>query len=182
MPDLADRLREIVKRPVDTPEDADRAAAAARILGELLRAQGEARELIRAARKREKLPRPSTDLSGLPLHEAARRVLSEGGFPLPAHQIGAWLYARGWRHRRPPYRRPDEIARHIAARLGKHPETFERVRPNTWALREWEGQIPGLKRKPRMPLFDGPGIAVSELISDHPELIFGEERPPWRSS
>jgi hypothetical protein len=170
-----ERLEAILRRPVTTSADARRAAEAAGLLADLLEIEARAVALdAEAAGVKEEAPSYGGDLEGLPLHEAARRVLLESGLPLHAREIGARMKARGWRHPRSPRARPEQIVYQLAARLPRLPDTFRRVAPNTFALVD----APQPKRpRPRTGLFSGP--AISELIGESEEPM---EASDWRSS
>jgi len=142
------------------------------------------------ASARETTPFSNGDpsLGGVTLHEAARRVLEEEGRPMHVQELGARIKARGWRHPRSRAARSDQINFQLAARLPRHPETFQRVAPNTFALAAWGDSAPVRQRpKPRLPLFSSPhrapdGRPWSEWIGDHPEAPFEDEEASWHSS
>ena len=177
------RLEELRARKVSKPEDAEAAAEAARLLAEALRIKERAERLLSRSEQREWTRDVSSGgLSGLTLHEAARRVLEQAGTPLHAKELGARIKSGGWRHPRSSRAHDDQIVFQLAARLPRLPEVFRRVGPNTFALAEW-GDDPFRKRgkKPRFPLFEGPGEAVGRKIAQSHEHVTSP-RSQWRSS
>jgi hypothetical protein len=148
---------------------------AAGVLVELIRLEGRARRLIEAHGSRTSRD-GAKDFATLTLHEAARRVLEEEGRPLHARELGARIKARGWRHPRSQSPRPDQIVFQLAARLPKHPDVFRRVAPNTFALASWDESPPRPARKPRLGIFRGPGLPISEEIGERPEAPFEDEK------
>lgn len=175
---LFERLQELLRKPVRSPRDAWVAEAAARLLGELLRIEERVQELAGEASGRMVSDHAPVygDLARLPLHEAARIVLSEAGIPLHARELGERIKARGWRHPRSGTARPDQIVFQLAARLPKFPETFTRVAPNTFALTETPAQVE--RQKGRLGTFSGPGWG-EDGVGDQDEQF---EATKWRSS
>ncbi len=175
---LRQELEALIGQPVESEEQEQAISEAGRLLVELLKLEGRARQLLVQAR------RPGAgvgnDLAGLTLHDAARRILEEEGSPLHARDLGTRIKARGWRHPRGRPSRPDQIVFQLAARLPRHPDVFRRVGPNTFALAAWGAVPPGKEaRKARTGLFAGSGAPVSERIGEEPDAPFEE---PWRSS
>lgn len=180
--DLSERLQELLRQPVRSSRDAWVAEEAARLLGELLRIEERAGELIGelagaapGGKVSDRAPAYG-DLARLSLHEAAKIVLSEAGVPLHARELGERIKARGWRHPRSGRARPDQIVFQLAARLPKFPETFTRVAPNTFALTETPAQVE--RPKGRLGTFTGPGWGEAG-VGDQDEQF---EATKWRSS
>ncbi len=180
MSELKEALEDLISRPALTPEQERTAEEAARALVELVKAEGGARRLLEQAEP----PRRSTagaTLAGLPLHEAARRVLEKYGWPMHAKELALRIKAEGWRHPRTRNAKQDQIVFQLAARLPRYPNIFRRVAPNTFALTKWGDSPPRSERpRPRAPLFSGPGGNLSEWIGEHPEAPF--EDTEWHSS
>ncbi len=212
------QLKEALESFIETaspknPQEEARVEEAGRLLTELIRLEGRARRLFGqdplwelgfgrayglwqdahvrpAAPTRGGAPFLGGDirLTGLALHEAARRVLQEEGRPMHVQELGERIKARGWRHPRSRAARPDQINFQLAARLPRHPEAFRRVAPNTFALTAWDEEAPVRERpRPRLPLFGSSdrapdGRPWSEWIGDHPEAPFDDEDNAWRSS
>jgi hypothetical protein len=130
---LKRKLEEVLARPKITYRDAQEAAEAAQLIGDLIRVEQRALRLVRGTETDLDTGRAG-DLAGFTLDEAARRVLREEGRPMHARELGARIKARGWRHPRSRAARPDQIIFQLAARLPRQPN-FERVAPNTFALR-----------------------------------------------
>lgn len=182
---LKERLEEIMRRPKVTSRDADEAAEAARALADLLRGRERALRVIGAGepspavdRDRADTQQPGRSLAGLPLHEAARRVLARGGWPMHVRELGVAIKAGGWRHPRSTRARPDQIEYQLAARLPRHPETFRKFAPNTFGLTLWGDSPPRTERpKPRIGrMGHGPdhrGPSAREL-AEHPEEWYDE--------
>jgi len=175
--DLKERLERLRMRPVRSARDASLVEDAARLLGELAETEQRAARWIEDVQAETSASRAG-DLSGLTLHEAARRVLEEAGTPLHARELGARIKAGGWRHPRSANARNEQIVFQLAARLPRYPNIFRRVAPNTFGLAEWGSR--SKQRSPRVGLFRGPGRPIGRSIGDSEEL-FGEGTP-WRSS
>ena len=155
--------------------EGDESDEAAELLVELIRLEGRARKLIEARAPKGTRGESSNDFATLTLHEAARRVLEEEGRPLHARELGARIKAHGWRHPRSPSPRPDQIVFQLAARLPKHSGVFRRVAPNTFALVSWDERPAKPTRKPRLGIFRGPGLPISDEIGERPEAPFEED-------
>lgn len=178
---LKDRLERIIAE-APRGSDHDRTVQeASDALIELLRAEWRAMEVLREYPGSKIVEPRDSSLAGLTLHEAARRALEEVGRPLHVRELGELIKARGWRHPRSQHARPDQILFQLAARLPRHPE-FERVAPNTFALRVWRSESRANTRPPtRLGLFRGPGGATARSISETEEP-FASEDVAWRSS
>lgn len=183
---LKERLEEIMRRPKVTARDAEEAGEAAKALADLLRGEERALRLLRI----EATPgdggqdpdpagaRKPYVLAGLPLHEAAKRVLEDSGWPMHVSELGDIIKVRGWRHPRSKNARADLIRYQLAARLPRHPETFKKFAPNTFGLARW-GDAPPLPRrpKPRLGLFGkdpnyrGPS---ARWLAEHPEAWYDD--------
>jgi hypothetical protein len=178
MSEVIEQLERLRVGPIRTPEEAEVAGEASRILGELLSLERRASLFVKESKTGKELSGP---LAGLTLHEAARRVLHDVGTPLHAKELGARIKARGWRHPRTDHAKADQIVFQLAARLPRHPETFRRVGPNTFALVEWGPEPFRAKRRtPRFGLFAGSGKAIGRLSGESEEAI--REGGTWRSS
>ncbi|MHB8511604.1 MAG: hypothetical protein ACYDCC_05440 [Actinomycetota bacterium] len=182
------RLAALLEAPIQTVEDAERAADAARLLRDLMRIETQAEELLARPAKgspsvvAEEAPAyGSASFEALPLHEAARRALEVAGLPLHVRDLGARIKAHGWRHPRTTRARSDLIEFQLAARLPRYPNVFRRVAPNTFGLIGWP-EPPKDRPKPRLGTERGHGPPLSERIGDEPEMIFEEPRGPWRLS
>lgn len=179
---LRSRLDELVKRPISSPEAGRLVEEAARLLTTLLEIEQRVAELedgkpLRPAKVGERAPvYGAADFGALSLHDAAERVLSEAGFPMHVRDLAVRLIAREWRGRNAARPKPRPLADQLAARLPRHPETFVRVRPNTFAL---VGMDPHAKRpKPSVGIFEGPeGFSAAEIDDSEPF----EADPPWPS-
>ncbi len=184
--ELKRKLEEILARPKVTRHDAEEAVEAAQAIADLMRAEERALRLIDGGSREAPSRSGSTTggtLAGLTLHEAARRVLQEAGWPMHARDLAVRIKAGGWRHPRSKNARPDQIVFQLAARLPRYPEIFRRVAPNTFALAEWGDSPPRTERpQPRFGLFTGPGGNLSEWIGNHPEAPFEGADEPWPSS
>ena len=179
---LRRRLDGLFKLPIATPEDGRRVEQAARLLTTLLEVEQRVAELeadgkpVRPAKVGEQAPQYGADFGALSLHEASQRILAEAGFPMHVRDLAVRLIARGWRGRNGARPKPRPLADQLAARLSRHPQTFVRVRPNTFAL---VGMDPHATRpKPRLGIFDGPGGDFAANIGDVAEMF---EEDPWRS-
>jgi hypothetical protein len=186
---LREQLEEVRNAPLLGREDAERAAQAARLLGELAEVEAAARELFeRKATGLSANEASEGDLAGLPQHAAVARILETAGKPMHIRDIAPELYRRGWRHPRPPYRDRPNIGFHLAAMLSQYREKFRRVAPNTFALVEWGEKTTDLDRsRPRLPLIASAGSAPdgrpwSEWIGDHPGAPVDDQIAAWRSS
>lgn len=179
MSDLAEKLSALLRQPVRTPEDAQRAARVADALADLLRASQRAERLLG-------IPSPgalqgdSGSLAGKALQDAAEAVLEVAGKPLHAKEIGRRVKARGWTHARGTPSRPDQIVYQLAARLPRFPHRFKRVAPNTFALVKWDDGTVAAARKPKTSLFRGPGGDLARRIGENPDEP--AEASKWRSS
>jgi hypothetical protein len=179
MSDFADQLNALLRKPVRTPQDAERAARAAEALGELLRAEDKA-ERILSGESTDRSAQAGENLSGKTLQDAAEAVLEEAGKPLHAKELGQRIKARGWNHPRGKPSRPDQIVYQLAARLPRYPERFRRVAPNTFGLTKWADAPPRPARRPKVGLFHGPGGDVGRQIGESPNEP--AEADSWRSS
>jgi len=162
---LKERLEEILRRPKVTARDAEEAGEAAKALADLLRGEERALRLLRS----EAAPPAAGDtrnsaeakkpywVTGLPLHEAAERVLEDLGWPMHVRELGVRIKSRGWQHPRSKTARRDQIQYQLAARLPRHPDVFKKFAPNTFGLAGW-GDSPPRSEAPRPRL----GIAASE--------------------
>jgi hypothetical protein len=181
---LDEQLENLRSGPVTSAREADAAAEAARLLAELMRLRDRAQRLfaeVGSATDPHTTRAVGESLAGLSLHAAAERVLRQAGVPLHAREMGVRIKAGGWRHPRSPNPRRDQIVFQLAARLPRHPETFQRVGPNTFALVEWEGdQERSRRRRPRTGLFSGPGKPIGREIGESEEPF--EKGAAWRSS
>jgi hypothetical protein len=116
---------------------------------------------------------------GRTLHAAAKSVLEQAGTPLHVSELGRRIKAGGWKHKRSPNPRRDQINYQLAARLPRYPETFVRLAPNTFGLVSW-GATPAARPTARLGLFDGGGKVTGRAIGDHPDAAGGAGE--WRSS
>jgi hypothetical protein len=179
--EVKEQLESVISRPIDSPEQAEVAQEAAELLATYLRVRDRTRRLMASAEDPRTEEASNGDLKGLPLHRAAELVLEEGGTPLHARELGARMKARGWRHPRSTVARPEQIVHQIAARLPKHPETFRRIAPQTFALTKWgDRRFAPSKRKPRLALFSGPGDPIGRTAGTSDEPITSEGTS-WRS-
>jgi hypothetical protein len=179
---IREDLEEALRRPVRTARDAELVGQAAELLAEYLILEERARRVTaKGSPSASDRNSRSGDLSGVTLDDAAERVLAEAGVPLHVRELGARIKARGWRHPRSRNARPDQIFFQLAARLPRHPERFQRVSPNTFALIGWEKEGAAKRPRPKTGLFSGPGTGIAEGIgaSDEP---FTAEGSAWRSS
>jgi hypothetical protein len=175
--EVREELERVRRKPIRSEQEAIVAEEAARLVGELLSLEARVDRVLGSPHE----PPASASLAGLTLHEAARRILKEAGTPLHARDLGARIKARGWRHPRSEKARPDQIVFQLAARLPKHPGTFRRVAPNTFALAEWGAEAFGPKRQaPRVALFSGPRRPIGREIGESSEPV--SESSHWRSS
>lgn len=180
MSEIEKSLNELLQRPIRRPEDAERAARAAEALAELLRAKEKAERILAGDSGQAPLS-AEQGLAGMTLHDAAEAVLEEAGKPLHAKDIGERIKARGWKHPRGTPTRPDQIVYQLAARLPRHPQRFQRVAPNTFALAKWADQTePSSRPPPKLGLFKGAGKSVGRLIGESPDAP--AEAESWRSS
>lgn len=173
--DIKEDLREILRRPVASSEDARRAEEAARRLRDILEAEQRAEAAF--ARESAASYGRASSLMGLTLHDAARRVLEKAGRPLHAREIGVRMKAAGWKHPRSRKAKPEQIVHSLAAQLPKHGE-FKRVKPQTFALSEWQ-EIHDTAPPPLVGIFQGPRAPTGRRISDG-DAAAGASR--WRSS
>ena len=180
MSEIEKELADILRRPIHTVEEAERAARAAEALADLLRAGEKARRALRDERD-PLTAKPAGRLAGKTLHDAAAAVLEEAGKPLHAKELGTRIKALGWTHPRGDPSRPDQIVYQLAARLPRHPQRFRRVAPNTFALAKWENDIaPQPAHKPRLALFKGPGGTTGRSIGESGDQPARDAA--WRSS
>jgi hypothetical protein len=176
MNDIRKRLEELLGRRVETVGDAELAARAAEALAAYIRLADHVESIL--GDEPVSASGVGKGLDGLPLHDAARRVLDQAGVPLHVRELGKRIKAGGWKHRRSRNPRPDQIQFQLAARLPRHPDTFLRVAPNTFGLAEW-GRRSTERRKPRLPLFAGEGKPTGREIGELEDAAAGG---PWRSS
>jgi hypothetical protein len=184
--ELKRRLEGIMSRPKTTVRDAEEAAEAAKALADLLRGEERALRLLRTAPPE---PTPSTGtsddaaraarppggqhLDGLPLHEAARRVLETWGWPMHVEELGLRIKGGGWHHPRSRDAKPNQIQYQLAAQLPRHPETFRKFGPNRFGLARWGDSPPRTAApKPRLgtPSSGEPYTGPSaRWLAEHPE-------------
>jgi hypothetical protein len=180
MSDIEEELAAVVRAPIRTPADAEKAARAAEALADLLRAAEKARR-ARSIEPEVAAAAVGGSLAGQTLQAAAEAVLEEAGRPIHAKELGNLIKARGWVHPRGKPSRPDQIVYQLAARLPRYPRRFRRVAPNTFALAKWGGNAaPRSAQKPRVALFKGPCGDIGRLIGESSELPAGDAQ--WRSS
>lgn len=170
-------MEKVLGKQPRTPEEADRAARAAEALAAYLRLEQDVARLLEPSDD-PTTPAEAGALGGLPVHDAARRVLQQAGAPLHAQELGKRMKAGGWTHKRSRRASSDQIVHQLAARLPRYPDVFVRVAPNTFGLVEW-GR-PAERPKPRVGLFSGEGKATGRDIDAHPAEPAGAG--PWRSS
>lgn len=172
-----------MSRPKATARDAEEAAEAATALADLLRGEERALRLLRGASAAPPGGRSphgpgALPLEGLTLHEAARRVLEAAGRPMHVRELGVRIKAGGWRHPRTAHAPPDRIEHQLAARLPRHPETFQRFGPNTFGLTAWGDAPPRRERpKPRLGLVSGGEPYTgpdARWLSEHPEAWYDD--------
>lgn len=181
--ELKERLDRIMRRPKITARDAEEAGEAARALADLLRGEERALRLLRGDdSSRGERAHVGSSVAALPLHEAAERVLQDGGWPMHVRDLGARIKARGWRHPRATKADPHQIEFQLAARLPRHPETFKKFGPNTFGLASW-GDDPPRPQRPALgfPVFNAedqhPG--ASELHEHDAEIYEDQRNAPW---
>jgi hypothetical protein len=180
MSEVEKDLAALVRAPIRSPADAERAARAAEALAEVLRATEKARRAL-SKEPESAAPTPAGSLAGRTLHDAAAAVLEEAGRPLHARELGSRIKARGWTHPRGGPARPEQIVYQLAARLPRHAHRFRRVAPNTFALAKWGDDVaPRTPRKPRIALFKGPVGSTGRLIGESDEQPAKDAE--WRSS
>jgi HB1, ASXL, restriction endonuclease HTH domain len=176
MADLKERLQEVLREPTESVAQAERAARAAEALAAYLRLERGVSDLLGLAEPVSEAA--SGNLSGLTLHDAAEAVLRDAGTPLHVGELGRRIKAGGWRHKRSPNPRHDQINYQLAARLPRHPDVFVRVAPNTFGLIGWDQ--PSERKRPPIGLFsraDGPtGEGVGEMAEE------AAAAGKWRSS
>jgi hypothetical protein len=173
---LKEDLERLRSRAVQTAGDAHIVSRAAQLLGELVELEDRARELIESREEQ-----PVGKLRSMPLHEAVSRIIRESGRPMHVRELGREVYRRGWRHPRPPYERPDRIEIHLASMMTNYATKFERVAPNTFALRNPSER--GRQRPPRLGFVHGGGRGIlASDIGDHSADPVEDERSAWRSS
>ncbi len=170
-----------MSRPKLTARDAEEAAEAARALADFLRAEERTVRLLRGGVDEPAPARPET-FAGLPLHEAASRVLERGGWPMHVRDLGVRIKAGGWRHPRTKRARPDQIEFQLAARLPQHPEVFKKFAPNTFGLTAWGNKPPKKHRpKPLIGVFRGSGrFPPARDVDAELEGYFEDEANRWR--
>jgi hypothetical protein len=184
---LKERLQEILRRPVITARDAEEAGEAAHALADLIRGEERAFRLLDRGPLADPAERPTPSkprgsLAGLPLHDAARRVLETAGWPMHVRDLGVRVKAGGWRHPRSSRAKPDQIQFQLAAQLARHPETFRKFAPNTFGLVSW-GDSPPRHGRPQPPtgLFRSPpGSLPASRIDEELEHTTDDERNRWR--
>ncbi len=182
MSDLRERLEELLQRHPKTPADAEQAARAAEALALYIRLEAQVEQVLRLGDVKSESHPHSTDegrFKGMSLHAAAAEVLEEANVPLHVRELGKRIKAGGWTHKVSKNPRADQINYQLAARLPRHPQTFVRVAPNTFALREWR-QTEKKQARPRLGLFGGPAKPSARDIGDHPDLA--ATASTWRSS
>lgn len=162
-------LERLVGRPDTTPAIAEEAG---RLLLDVIRVEGRVDRFLATIEPGSE-PGPA-GFQGMPLQDAARRVLSGAGVPLHVRELAARVKAGGWRHRRESGQ-PDQLAHQLAARLPRY-DTFRRVRPNTFGLAEWGEGAPPSGGQP-VPLFTGTDRGLAEWIGEHPEAPFEDSWP-----
>jgi hypothetical protein len=173
MEEIRQALEDLIGEPDADERDVARASE---VLVEMLRVEGRARRIVarRVGERRQPVRSPGS-LDHLTLHEAARRVLEDAGFPMHVRDLGTRIKARGWRHPRARSAPFDHLLHQLSARLPRHPE-FVRIRPNTFALKAWGGDLSGRTRpRPRAGLFEGDGFPWARWIGEHPDAIFEDE-------
>lgn len=182
MSELKETLEELLSEPAGSHEEQEALEEAARLLVELVKAEGKARRFLESHRH---VP-PARDtgallLAGLPLHQAARLVLREAGWPMHARDLAVRIKAGGWRHPRSRNARPDQLVFQLAARLPKYPSIFRRVAPNTFALTEW-GDTPPRRDRPRplVGVFASGGGLPARDADQELDRYFEDERNRWR--
>lgn len=181
MIDIEEELEALIRAPITTPADAERAARAADALADVLRAAEKARRALSSTQDSVADSAAGSSLAGKTLHDAAAAVLEEAGAPLHAKELGSRIKARGWSHPRGGPSRQNQIVYQLAARLPRHPDRFRRVAPNTFALAKWGGDAaPLAPQKPKLALFKGPGGRTGFLIGESDEQPAGDSA--WRSS
>jgi hypothetical protein len=179
MSDLKQRLEEVLHRPARSPADAEQAARAAEALASYLRLEADVARLLGEGEDQRAQPHPAGGrFSGLTLHTAAEAVLKEAKVPLHVRELGKRIKAGGWTHKRSANPRPDQIHYQLAARLPRHPETFVRVAPNTFALKDWGSSAK--RPRPRLGLFRGGNKLTARDIGERPDLAATSSE--WRSS
>lgn len=185
--ELKDRLERIMARPKATPRDADEASEAAKALADLLRGEQRALRLLEGSAQERPRPPASgatpNSLAGLTLHEAARSVLEDAGWPMHVRDLAVRVKAGAWRNPRGKNATAPQLAQQLAARLPRYPETFRRVAPNTFALTEWGDNPPRKERpKPLIGIIASGGEYAARDIDEELGIIFEDERNQWRSS
>ncbi|MEX2394500.1 MAG: winged helix-turn-helix domain-containing protein [Actinomycetota bacterium] len=172
-----ERLRAVLTEVPSDRAGAERAARASGLLAEFYGLCERADELLQE-------PEPpsdthGSDVKGLTLHEAAKRVLEDAGTPLGLHELSRRIRARGWQHPRSTRALPEQLYHQLSAQLPKKTDTFERVSRGTFGLRGWND--PNVERpKPRLGVFSAPGQLSAREISEREDELY--EPPPWRSS
>ena len=169
-----ERLEEILRSPIESEADAERAREAAELLRELIAVTRRAEALLSG----DPSPRGSGSLAGLSLHDAAERVLEDVGMPLHARDLGARIKAAGWRHPRSKVAKPHQIAHSLAAVLPKKPR-FRRVAPQTFGLAKWDEEGLSPAARPTLGLFRGGGEPTGRRSADSVGAV---EDAEWRSS
>ena len=180
MSGIRQQLEDALAGRPKTPAEAERAARAAEALAAYLRLEANVESLLApGARTPAYGGQSPRSLQGLTLHEAAERVLEQSGVPLHVKELGNRIKAGGWKHKRSPNARPDQIRYQLAARLPRHPEVFVRVSPNTFGLVIW-GSNPPPPPKPRVGLFGGSEKPSGRDLGNDPGAPATAGR--WRSS
>ncbi len=183
---LKRRLEEILARPKVTSRDAEEAVEAAQIIADIIRCEERGLRLLEHPAGHTKTPtargRSEGPLAGLTLHEAARRVLAEAGWPMHVRDLAVRIKIGGWKNPRGKDVKPPQLAPQIAARLPRYPETFRRFAPNTFGLTEW-GDSPPLRERPKplIGIIKTSGEFSAENIDEELAHYFDDERNQWRS-
>ncbi|MGI8708537.1 MAG: HTH domain-containing protein [Actinomycetota bacterium] len=175
--DIEDELRKVLAAPVATPEDAERLAAAAKALADYLRAGASALRAMGVEPPLDPAPEAG-QLARLTLDRAAEKVLAQAGVPLHVRELGRRIRDGGWGHPRKPQAGPDRIIYQLAARLPRHPDRFQRVAPNTFALTNWDLNEGPDRPRPRLATFRSTGKVTGRTIDERWEEAAGGE--PWR--
>jgi hypothetical protein len=180
MKGIRQQLEDALSGRPKSPAEAERAAKAAEALAAYLRLEANVERLLAPdGRPPPHGAQNTSSLEGLTLHEAAQRVLEQAAVPLHVKELGNRIKAGGWKHKRSPNARPDQIRYQLAARLPRHPDVFIRVSPNTFGLVGW-GSEPSPPPKPRVGLFGGGKKPTGRDLGSHPEAPATAGR--WRSS
>lgn len=181
--ELRRRLEEILARPKATRRDAEEAVEAAQAIADLMDAEERALRLVSGrADLSSPAERPPEILTGLTLHEAARAVLAQAGWPMHVRDLAVRVKTGLWHNPRGKDANAKQLALQLAARLPRHPEIFRRVAPNTFALAGWGDNPPRKERpKPLIGIFASDGTHAARDIDEELETILEDERNQWRS-